>query len=199
MDENTRARIEEYLDVHDGVIRTGEFQRAGLHNAYLSTLVEDGRIVRLKTGLYIASEAQSVAGMFEAQLALPKCVICLGSALAHYELSTFEPPAIHVAVPRDDKTKAPEYPPTRRFSFGPARYALGTVQNSSVGRVINIYDREKTICDMISYRRVLGQDLVNESLRNYLSMPGTNIDRLLEYARQLRVEGPVQSHLRIMA
>ena len=199
MDENTRARIEQYLNEHDGVIRTGEFQRAGLHNAHLSTLVEDGRIVRLKTGLYIASEAQSVAGMFEAQLALPNSVICLGSALAFYELSTFEPPAIHVAVPRGDKTKAPDYPPTRRFSFGPARYGLGSVQSSSDGRVITIYDREKTICDMISYRRVLGQDLVNESLRNYLSMPGTNIDRLLEYARQLRVEGPVQSHLRIMA
>jgi predicted transcriptional regulator of viral defense system len=164
-----------------------------------SVLVDDGRIIRLKTGLYLASEAQSVAGMFEAQLALPNCVICLGSALAYYELSTFEPPAIHVAVPRDDRTKAPEYPPTRRFSFGPARYALGAVQTSSEGRLVTIYDREKTICNMISYRRVLGQDLVNESLRNYLSMPGTNKDRLLEYARQLRVEWPVQTHLRIMA
>ena len=127
MNDNTRARIEEYLNEHYGVIRTGEFQRAGLHNAYLSTLVEDGRIVRLNTGLYIASEAQSVTGMFEAQLALPNCVICLGSALAYYELSTFEPPAIHVAVPRDDKTKAPEYP-TILFRTGAIRARRGSDQ-----------------------------------------------------------------------
>ena len=50
MDENTLARIEEYLNEHDGVIRTGEFQRAGLHNAYLSTL--DRKSTRLNSSHY---------------------------------------------------------------------------------------------------------------------------------------------------
>lgn len=63
---------------------------------------------------------------------------------------------------------------------------------------IRIYDREKTICDAIRYRRVLGQDVINETVRNYLE-GNTNVDRLLEYSRLLKVEGPVRMHLRLMA
>ncbi len=198
MDKQTRYRVDQYLTTHDAVIRTVVFQRAGLHNSYLAELTNEGRLVRLKAGLYIASEAQSVSGFFEIQLALPNGVICLGSALAYYELSTYEPPAVHVAIPRNDRTLPPVFPPIRRFSFGEPRYSLGVEKIEIEGRDILIYDREKTICDAIRYRRILGQDIVNEAVRNYLQNTGSNVDRLIEYSRILRVEGPVKTHLRLM-
>ena len=198
MDKQTRYRVDQYLTTHDAVIRTVVFQRAGLHNSYLAELTNEGRLVRLKAGLYIASEAQSVSGFFEIQLALPNAVICLGSALAYYELSTYEPPAVHVAIPRNDRTLPPVFPPIRRFSFGEPRYSLGVEKIEIEGRDILIYDREKTICDAIRYRRILGQDIVNEAVRNYLQNTGSNVDRLIEYSRILRVEGPVKTHLRLM-
>ena len=67
------------------------------------------------------------------------------------------------------------------------------------GYNVRIYDREKTICDAIRYRRVLGQDVINETVRNYLEAEGRNVDRLLEYSRILRVEGPVRMHLRFLS
>ena len=57
MGDKTRYRISEYLESHDGVIRTTDFQRAGFHNSYLAELSEEGRLVRLKAGLYITAEA----------------------------------------------------------------------------------------------------------------------------------------------
>ena len=198
MDDNIRHRIDEYLKSQDGVIRTSDFQRAGFHNSYLAELSEEGRLVRLKAGLYIAAEAQTVSGFFEILLALPDAVICLGSALAYYELTTYEPPAVHVAIPRNDRTQPPVFPPIRRFSFGEPRYSLGVNKIEIEGRDIMIYDREKTICDAIRYRRVLGQDITNEVVRAYLRNPGNKVDRLVEYSRVLRVEGPVKTHLRLM-
>ena len=197
MEETTRRRIESYLDTHDGIIRTVDFQRAGLHNSYISTLKHEGRIVRIKPGLYISADAQTASGFFEAQRALPSAVICLGSALAYYELSTYEPPVIHVALPRGNRTRGPEFPPVRRFSFGGPRYGLGVVTDTIDGRSFTIYDREKTMCDVIRFRRTLGQDVVNESLRTYLSGAAVNVDLLLQYARVLREEGPVLTHLRL--
>ena len=53
------------------------------------------------------------------------------------------------------------------------------------------------MCDVIRFRRTLGQDVVNESLRTYLSGAAVNVDLLLQYARVLREEGPVLTHLRL--
>ncbi len=199
MEQNTRSRIEDYLEDHDGIVRTSVFQGEGFHNSYLTELVEEGYLVRIKAGLYLMAEKQSVTGFYEIQLALPSSVICLASALAIYELTTYEPPAVHIAIPRDEKTTPPEYPPVRKFSFGNTRYNLGMTMVEVEGKDIAIYDREKTICDCIRYRRILGQDIVNEAVRNYLSSRETNIDRLTEYSRVLKSEGPVQTHLRLMS
>ena len=93
----------------------------------------------------------------------------------------------------------PEFPPTRKFSFGKTRYNLGIVDEKIEGHDVRMYDREKTICDAIRYRRVLGQDVINETVRNYLEAEGRNVDRLIEYSRILRVEGPVRMHLRLIS
>ena len=199
MEPRTHRRIEDYLDDHAGIIRTQEFQRAGLHNAYLATLVEEGRIVRLKPGLYLATESQTASGFFEVQLALPHAVVCLASALAHYELSTYEPPGVQVAIPRGERTKPPDFPPSRRFSFAEDRYSLGIKIESIDGREIRIYDREKSVCDAIRFRRTLGQDVVNEAVRSYLGQSQKDIDKVIDYSRMLRQEGPVRDHLRISA
>jgi predicted transcriptional regulator of viral defense system len=198
MEKETKERINEYLKTQGGVIRTSDFQKAGFHNSYLSDLTKEGYLVRLKAGLYIAAETQTVSGFYEIQLALPNAVICLASALSFYEMSTYEPSSVHIALPRNERILPPDFPPVRRFSFGNARYELGVKREQIEGHSIQIYDREKTICDVISYRRVLGQDITNEAVRNYLSTPGSNLDLLLEYSRLLRVEGPVEQHLRLM-
>jgi len=170
-----------------------------MHNKYISTLIDEGRIVRVKPGLYIAKDMQTAAGYFEVQIAIPTAVVCLGSALTFYDLSTYEPPSVHVAVPRGNRIRPPEFPPIKRFTFGELRYNLGIGQEKLEGRTFRIYDREKTICDVIRFRRTLGQDVVNEAIRTYLTGRDISIDRLLKYARELNEEGPVQTHLRISA
>jgi len=199
MESKTRVRIEAYLKKHDGIVRTSAFQSAGFHNTYLTELAEEGYLVRIKAGLYLLSEKQSAAGFFETQLALPAAVICLASALSVHELTTFEPPSVQAAVPRDDKTVPPEYPPVRKFSFGNTRYSLGISRIEVEGREIAVYNREKTICDCIRYRRILGQDIVNEAVRNYIASQETDIHRLIEYSRILKSEGPVMNHLKLMS
>ena len=199
MEKQTEKRIEDYLETHSGIVRTTEFQREGLHNSYLATLAEEGRIVRIKRGLYLASEAQTASGFFEVQLALPNAVICLASAPAYYDLDVLGPPSVQVGIPRGNRTKPPAFLPTKRFRFGEHRYGLGIAAVEVEGRQIQIYDRGKAICDAIRFRRILGQGVVNKAIRSYLGGPDTNVDRVIEYSRLLRDDGPVRTHRRIPA
>ncbi|MFW5695489.1 MAG: hypothetical protein ACOCYB_09980 [Alkalispirochaeta sp.] len=77
-------------------------------------------------------------------------------------------------------------------------HELGVLAVEVEGRTIKIYDREKTICDCIRFRRTLGQDVVNEATRNYLQGPERNVDRVMEYSHVLRQQGPVRTHLGIL-
>jgi predicted transcriptional regulator of viral defense system len=199
MNDAIRSRILSLLDDHGGFIRTADLTEAGIHNVYLAELVDEGTLVRIKNGLYIETEGETVSGFYETQLALPRSVICLSSALSYYNLSTFEPAKVHVAVPRDDRTLRPEFPPVRLFSFSGARYETGIIQEPIEGHMVRIYDREKTICDVIRFRRTLGETIAYESLRTYVAGTEKNLDRLLEYAGKLRmrrsVELMIKAHL----
>ena len=54
---------------------------------------------------------------------------------------------------------------------------------------------ERCVCDAIKYRHKIGTDICAEVLSNYLSLPTRNIDKLMTYARQLRVANLLQNYL----
>lgn len=196
MEDSTRSRILELFERNHGSVRTSDMQAEGIHNVYLSELVADGTLSKIKNGLYILSREETVSGFHEVELALPSAVICLGSALAHYNLSTYEPAEVHVAIRRNDRTLPPDFPPVRLFSFSGARYEIGIASEEIEGHTVRIYDREKTICDAIRYRKVIGEDTVFESARNYLARGDRSVDRLLDYANRLRMLPTVERIIR---
>jgi predicted transcriptional regulator of viral defense system len=171
-------------------------EAAGIHHVHLSELVADGTLTKIKNGLYILPQEETVSGFYEVELALPSAVICLGSALSHYNLATYEPAEVHVAIRRNDRTLPADFPPVRLFSFSGARYDMGIAYEEIEGHTIRIYDREKTICDAIRYRKVIGDDAVYESARTYLARADRSIDRLLDYADRLRMLPTVERIIR---
>ncbi len=54
------------------------------------------------------------------------------------------------------------------------------------------------MCDAIRFRNKIGKDVEKEVLKNYLRERGRNIDKLLHFARLLRVEGQMKSYLSIL-
>jgi len=108
---------------------------------------------------------------------------------------TWEPPEIQLAIRRDYRIAIPDFPPVRLFSFSGTRFELGIIEKSVGTGTIRVYDREKTICDIIRFRNTLGVDIAMEALREYLKEHTRNIPRLLEYSKLLRMEGPMRGYL----
>ena len=63
---------------------------------------------------------------------------------------------------------------------------------------MKIYDKEKSVCDAIRFRNKVGKDVEKEVLKNYLKERGRNIDKLLRFARLLRVEEQMKTYLSIL-
>jgi len=177
--------ITEYLTSSGGYARMKDLRTAGFQSREISALVAQGRIERVKPGLYRLAgygESGENAGLAEVCRAVPDGVICLISALDYYGLTTFNPSEVYVAIPHGAKPPRIFYPPVKPFFFRERFYTPAIEHIRVPAGEIRVYGREKTICDMFRYRRKLGEDLAMEALKQYLKLKDASTARLLEYA-----------------
>ena len=169
-----------------------ELRAATFQTRDIAKLVQEGRIEKVKAGLYKLPEINTSvninASYVEVSHAVPNGVIALASALAHYELTTFVPPEIYVAISMADKPPKIEYPPVRFFYYPKQFFHAGIETIKTPAGTVRMYNREKSICDMFRYRGKLGENLALEALKNYLRRKDSNIKKLSEYAVICRVK-----------
>jgi len=160
-------------------------KQQGVHVDQIRKLLNDGIIEKVKPGLYklVDMPISAQQGMIDLCLAMPKAVICLHSALSYYELTTTVPGIVMVALPRESKPVKIFFPPFQVFRFSDQYYSPGIEQVKTDFGVIRIYDVEKTIVDCFRFRKKLGEDVSREGLKNYLSQPNYDLNKLIRYAK----------------
>ncbi len=156
--------------------------------------MSSGTLVRLKRGLYTLTVGGNRSELADVQRAIPGCVFCLGTALSIHGIGTWEPTDVQLAVRRDRRVILPEFPPIRLFSFSGVRFELGVEEHETDTGTILVYDREKTICDILRFRNAIGLDIAMEALREYFKAKPRNVQKLFEYAKQLRMEGTIRAY-----
>jgi predicted transcriptional regulator of viral defense system len=183
-----------------GYARTTELQKKGIHQRDINMLLADGALIKIKNGLFRYADTPIVShqGFIDISQAVPGGVICLLSALSFYELTTFNPTVISVAIHRKNWKPRVEYPPVEFFFFSREQYEAGIEEYKIGGFRIPIYCPEKTICDCFRYRNKLGLDTAKEGLTLYLRRKDRNIEKLLKYAVVCRVKPLIETWLHAM-
>ena len=195
-----------YSDIHDlfkehnGLIHSAFLREEGVSYYQLNKLEEEGIITKVKRGLYALSDIkEGLHDMVEAALYVPKGVICLYSALAHHELSTFTPSEYNFAISRKErKPTLPIYPPIRLHYFDNDTFALGIEEVNVDGHSLKVYDLERTICDVVKFRNKLDAHVVKESLKQYAARGNGNYDKLMKYAEKMRVKTILNHYLEVL-
>jgi predicted transcriptional regulator of viral defense system len=198
MKDEIRNRIIYIFEQNNGYGSTGEIQAHGIHNAYLTELEKEGTIRKVKQGLYVLSSHTPDSSLVEALRIVPGGVVCLSSALAFHHLTTFQPLSIEIAIERKRKIVLPDFPPIRLVYFSKDRFETGVTMGKAGGKKIRVYDKEKTICDVVFYRNKIGLDIVKEALRNYLRETGRDIAKLLSTADRLREGNMIRNYLEVL-
>jgi predicted transcriptional regulator of viral defense system len=181
-----------------GYARTKDILDAGLNHYYLAKLEKEGKIIKVKRGLYRLLSVSVDDELAEVQRLVPDGVICLFSAWAYYGLSDFVPPQYHVAIEKSKKVVLPEYPPIKLYYWSQQYWEAGVEKVAIDGHPVAIYNKEKSVCDAIKFRNKIGKETEKEILENYLKQKERNIDLLLQYAKQLRVDKQIKSYLSIL-
>lgn len=187
---DTRKHLLRQLQ-RSGWLRRQDLDAAGIHPRWLRRLQDEGVIGRARAGLYRSTEAPKTADqtLFEACAAVPEGVICLTSALAYHRLTTANPSAIEMAIPRDHWRPRVTYPPIHFYEFRSRLMRLGLeVTRGPQRRQLRVFNAERAICDAFRLRRIVGKDIALEALQAYLRRrSGRRVDDLLKMARETRV------------
>ncbi len=202
-----------FFKKHGGYARMKELKKASFQTRDIAKLLDDGVIVKVKTGLYRLANVANIVlpslklyatgftisiGIMDVCKAIPEGVICLASALELYGLTTFNPSDIYIAIPNSAKIPKIDYPPVKVFYFRDRFYKPGIEEIRTKDVTVKIYTREKTVCDMFRYRNKIGEDIALEGLKNYLNRKDSNIKKLSEFAKICRVKTIIMPYIKAL-
>lgn len=169
----------------------------GISRYTLYKMRDNGLLEQVSRGIYRLVDLPPISSpdLVTVSLRFPRAVICLISALSYHGMTTQIPHEVSVAVSRNARMPALDYPPVHAYKFSAEAFGSGIEKHQIDGVVVQIYSAEKTLADCFKYRNKLGMDVVLEALKLYRSQKKSNMDKLLEYARVCRVEKVMRSYL----
>lgn len=189
--------IKEFFENNSGVVQMGTLLKNGINHYQINHLIEKGKILKLKHGVYKWA-TDDVNEWIDVKYLVPNGVLCLFTACLHYELSTFVSSQYHIAIPKKAKIVLPNYPPIKLYYWDTTAFNLGIIEVEIQETTLRMFDLEKTVCDIIRFRNKLGIDIAKEVLKNYLKRPDRNIAKLNEYAQQLNISTVLSNFLTIL-
>jgi predicted transcriptional regulator of viral defense system len=197
-----KESIVKHIKSHGGYARMSELKAAPFSTRDIARLVRDGTLEKIKPGLYRLAamnvSSEEYMEMVDICRAYPKAVMCLASALAFYDLTTFNPQEVFVALPHNHRVPRIDHPPLRVFYFHDRFYGWGISIIKKKYGLIRVYEPEKSICDAFRYRSKVGEDLALEALRRYFSNGKPDIGKLIDYAQRCQTKTVMTPYLRAL-
>ena len=182
------------------IFSVDELKKAGYSHYKINQLVEDGTLLKLNKKYYENTEYNGEeSDFYYVQAYAPKGVVCLMSAASYYNLTTFRPDSVDVAIQRKAKISTmPDGPVLSVYYYADDRFKTG-IETVQEGRNhFKIYDVEKTVVDIVCFREKVGIEETKEILVNYLRRKDRNLNRLLRYAEMLKCGEVMKTYLEVL-
>lgn len=177
-----------------------ELKAAGFSHYKINQMVDDGTLLKLNKKYYENMNYQGEESDFYYVSAYaPKGVVCLMSAASYYNLTTYRPDSIDVAIQRKSKVSTmPDWPTLSVYYYADERFEIGVKTIRDGKNQFKIYDIEKTVVDIVFFREKVGIEETKEILVNYLRRKDRNLNRLLRYAEMLKCGDIMKTYLEVL-
>lgn len=173
---------------NNGIVTTKQLNDLGLSSRQIKRLVDDKIISKIKQGFYrlfdeVVEDEIIISKLF------PDSILFLESALFHYQYTDRVPYKWQIAVDRDSEKKKYriDYPLLKPFYTETKYLDIGRTYYQLHNQTINIYNRDRTICDVLRYEHKLEKEIVTNAIKRYISDPKKNIRQFIKYAKVFNI------------
>ena len=191
---NYIKKVRNTFEQYNYVMTTAELLNAKIYYADIKQLLEEGYIERIRRGYYYWIESCEVSEIVIINTLFPDAVLCMETALFYYKYSDRNPAEWNFAIDRNvSKLRTNiEYPFIKAYRVKPSLVTLG----ETIGKIdftkVRIYDRDRTICDVLKNMSKMDKEIFNKAIQGYVNDSKKNIPNLMMYAKKLRVQKKVK-------
>lgn len=186
--------LKEIFSAYNNVMSTAELKAKKIYYSDIQQLLQEGFIEKIRRGYYHWIEEFDGSEIVIINKLFPDAVLCMETALFYYRYSDRNPAEWNIAVDKNasrQRTKI-DYPFIKAYRVEPSLLTLG----ESVGKIdlseVRIYDRDRTICDVLRNMNKMDKEIFNKAIQNYINDPKKNVPNLMIYAKELRVQKRVK-------
>ena len=179
---------------HDNIMTTAQLDSSRIYYADIQKLLNEGFIEKIKRGYYLWVETDGQQEVKVINRLFPDAVLCMETALFYYQYSDRNPAEWNITIDKNvsrSRTNI-DYPFVKAFRVEPDLVSLGETKGSINFVDVRIYDRDRTICDVLRNMNKMDKEIFNKAIQGYVKDPKKNIPNLMEYAKVLRMQKRVK-------
>ena len=192
---NYRDKLEKLLEKKDGLVLTEEVEKEGIPRQYLNLFLKENKLEKVSYGVYMKPNAVEDE-LYIIQKKNKRVIYSHETALFLLDLTDRDPINYSVTVPHGYNASHLRKKGLDVHSVKEELHKMGVVKTKSIyNRLIYIYNKERTICDIVKNRNNMDISLLNKSIKNYLNSKDKNIPLLLSYSTKLNIETVIREYL----
>lgn len=191
-------QIESLLKLNHGVITARQAKENHIDAWYLSDLVKKEKLTKLSRGIYTNANGDYDQYYFF-QVAHTRCIYSFQCALYLHQLTDRLPTELEVTVYNGYniskiKNQAKVHVIEKKY------YEIGIAPiQTTFGNMVLSYNMERTICDLIRFRKWIDTEIFVNAVRSYFSHPGRDYTLLRKYAKTFKIDEEVNNIMEIIA
>ncbi|OUP65398.1 hypothetical protein B5F12_02970 [Pseudoflavonifractor sp. An176] len=172
---------------------TAQLNKEKLYYRDIQRMLDEGLIEKVKRGYYHWIEDYGTSEVAIINSLFPDAVFCMETALFYYKYSDRNPAEWNITVDKNTSRQRTniDYPFVKAYRVEPALLSLGETDGIIEFTKVRIYDRDRTVCDVLRNMSKIDKEIFNKAIQNYVKDPQKNIPNLMEYAKALRVQKKV--------
>lgn len=195
---NNFEKILKIMKNNGGYITTKELNENNINRYFLTKMIEKNQINRISRGYYgladyDADEYYKIISMCE------KAVFSMNTALYLHKLSDRTPLVFDITVPYYYGGRLRKNKKVNLYFVKNTILDLGKIEvNSPFGMKVKVYDKERTICDIVKNRNNIDMEIFSKAIKNYLRSSDKNLNKLMKYAKELKIEKKIKEYMEMI-
>lgn len=199
MEMDNMNDFKKYL-IENNVITNKETKNMGIERYVLSDLVKEGKLERIRPGLY-----QKTGDIIDDFVLISsnskRVVFSQQTALYLHDLSDRTPNIFHISIPQGYNANHIK----KRYKNIQIRYVKKDLHSIGItniqtplGNVVQVYNPERTICDIIVDREKIDKQIFTQGLTRYFKRSDKNLRLLIIYSKKFNIENEIRRYMEVL-
>ena len=195
---NNFEKILKIMNNNGGYITTKELDENNINRYFLTKMVERKKINRISRGYYglvdyNVDEYYKIISMSE------RAVFSMNTALYLHNLSDRTPLIFDITVPYYYGGNLRKNKKVNLYFVKKSILNLGKIEiTSPFGMKIKVYDKERTICDIVKNKNNIDMEIFSNAIKNYIKSSDKNLNKLMRYAKELKLEKKIREYMEVI-